>query len=852
YVFKTASTKFRSRPSTAQQHNSRNQVEAFVPDGMIRTVDSKGRPQSAPATRRRPQSAAQKKSAEIVERLSKPKSAVNKREIAMRTGCAELKGMLLTDRALKEQLDALDAMRGVRGGAKKKGAGGPEAGAKDEAAEAAATVGAAVSGGAGGAAGASPGAGGKGGGNTIFDDQYAKDQLAGFQRKIDDHPDRYQVNDIYYASKCSSTPLDIGDLNLTPDAEGNIRGFIPWAINVVWVPDSTLRLGHVVGAWREYNFDPLKATWSFTTVGPDTSAKDFPKVLLDSKGKDTADRTAPANYRANYKMVWLCHHRGFHCASTTSPSSSHQLERTRMLDAIGFPKRRLLDREHLMDVTFNVGLMVAGAVVMFQPCVSSIASMTAAASSKQSSLSPESIAEIDVDAVHESRSEVGEDYLNAGLVMVILLEFMAASGILAITEKNFRQVWWYACLERGLMIDFRDETKGPPQQVAQRVLLSFPALVCYVYIAVLGYLLGLGVRSDTQVYEYALNMAVSLKILYEMHAQFFACFNVASLLVPLPTFFGTNPDIARKILEDTTRIKEVHALQRLGDCARWQHIMLARWCETQRPPLRWNYKKHRPKKKDLKRDKKVKLAFEEQKRLYAFNFGMLELDAGVFPKGDVLESSARLPYSLEYASCLHWVFDGVYKNIPNKSPGLSLTNNPLTRNFSPLAALKRVTRWSNTESLVFPKCKGGGEGSNVGGRQSPLAVFAKHAYVSLYRGEQLFEHAFDYRMVKAHSGFLLTVFTLGILLCVGYADYILESKILPMTDDFADMCETKNDCSGTVCLRDTGRDLTFLIGNGVCDNNGTRAFLNATGEWFNSTSFSLDCKELAFDGGDCL
>mmetsp|Transcript_11696 Transcript_11696/g.21308 ORF Transcript_11696/g.21308 Transcript_11696/m.21308 type:complete len:513 (+) Transcript_11696:82-1620(+) len=55
---------------------------------------AKGRPASAPATRRM----------EVIERLAKPKPLVKKFELAKHSGCAELKGMLLCDRALTELL----------------------------------------------------------------------------------------------------------------------------------------------------------------------------------------------------------------------------------------------------------------------------------------------------------------------------------------------------------------------------------------------------------------------------------------------------------------------------------------------------------------------------------------------------------------------------------------------------------------------------------------------------------------------------------------------------------------------------------------------------------------------------
>ncbi|GMH67771.1 hypothetical protein TL16_g10752 [Triparma laevis f. inornata] len=54
----------------------------------------KTRPKSAPTNRRN----------EVIERLAKPKPLVKKFELAKHSGCAELKGMLLCDRALTEQL----------------------------------------------------------------------------------------------------------------------------------------------------------------------------------------------------------------------------------------------------------------------------------------------------------------------------------------------------------------------------------------------------------------------------------------------------------------------------------------------------------------------------------------------------------------------------------------------------------------------------------------------------------------------------------------------------------------------------------------------------------------------------
>ena len=40
-----------------------------------------------------------------------------------------------------------------------------------------------------------------------------------------------------------------------------------------------------------------------------------------------------------------------------------------------------------------------------------------------------------------------------------------------------------------------------------------------------------------------------------------------------------------KILKDCVLLKEAHALNRLGDCGRWQIIMRRKWTEQHDPPI---------------------------------------------------------------------------------------------------------------------------------------------------------------------------------------------------------------------------------------------------------------------------
>jgi len=184
YVFKSANTKFRSRPSTAT--NGRMQksgCDGFVPDGIIRTMEggAKTRPQSAPMSRTATKKEASRQ--ETFVRLSQPKQAVIKKEVAKRTGCAELKGMLLTDKALMEQLSELEKSkakgRPPSGKSAKERAAKDSTAQRDDAAAKKTTTRPADAG---------------------FDADYIQNsraQLAGFQKKIDQHPDRYEVNDLY-------------------------------------------------------------------------------------------------------------------------------------------------------------------------------------------------------------------------------------------------------------------------------------------------------------------------------------------------------------------------------------------------------------------------------------------------------------------------------------------------------------------------------------------------------------------------------------------------------------------------------------------------------------------------------
>jgi len=132
YVFKSAPPS--SRPASAaairsgapgvsggppqsrkKSNNIKSGEHAFALDGKEangnRSGTAKGpRPQSAPVSRKKKPFKGKGKG-NIFDRLSEPKKPAKKHELVMQTGCAELNGMLVTDKALQEQLQHLSKIR---------------------------------------------------------------------------------------------------------------------------------------------------------------------------------------------------------------------------------------------------------------------------------------------------------------------------------------------------------------------------------------------------------------------------------------------------------------------------------------------------------------------------------------------------------------------------------------------------------------------------------------------------------------------------------------------------------------------------------------------------------------------
>ena len=183
----------------------------------------------------------------------------------------------------------------------------------------------------------------------------------------------------------TETPY-LGDLRLTgPDA---FNGFMKECINVVWVPNSEQADPvHIQGQWKEYEY--IKGKWTEQEI-----PKERPKLsdefieahigyreendkagsyrfLTDTnanlpKGKD--------DYKSNYKVVHLCHHRGFTAidsASRTGSVTAHEQQmrsRSASLDGMKtLPTRRLLDREHILDVFWALIGLVISCVAIFEP-----------------------------------------------------------------------------------------------------------------------------------------------------------------------------------------------------------------------------------------------------------------------------------------------------------------------------------------------------------------------------------------------------------------------------------------------------------------------------------------------------
>lgn len=108
--------------------NSGNNHSSSAGTGGIHNSQTKSkkkqaRPQSAPAlTKTRQQAKEGQRKPSIFDRLSRPRQAVKKHKLALQTGCAELKGMLVTDRALNEQLAHLSQLRSSSRSKSKQGA----------------------------------------------------------------------------------------------------------------------------------------------------------------------------------------------------------------------------------------------------------------------------------------------------------------------------------------------------------------------------------------------------------------------------------------------------------------------------------------------------------------------------------------------------------------------------------------------------------------------------------------------------------------------------------------------------------------------------------------------------------
>ena len=141
--------------------------------------------------------AGDRKASSIFDRLAEPKHAVKKHELALKTGCAELKGMLVTDRALQEQLKHLENLRvnpkaqRIAEDEEDRARSEKQKYIEEERQRKLREKGAQMS------AVASATANLKIISQPCPEKYETRNELESFQKKIDEHPGRYQADDIY-------------------------------------------------------------------------------------------------------------------------------------------------------------------------------------------------------------------------------------------------------------------------------------------------------------------------------------------------------------------------------------------------------------------------------------------------------------------------------------------------------------------------------------------------------------------------------------------------------------------------------------------------------------------------------
>ena len=256
------------------------------------------------------------------------------------------------------------------------------------------------------------------------------------------------------SSRDGAKPLEFG---------GAMPGFIDFCINVVWVPHTEQpNPANITGDWHEFTFDRKSGKWcEILDLSRKKASDEFKALHPNHKWKEEKDElplhlddvpTLPKtkdDYRSNYKMTWLCHHRGFKPRDTAAPSPSFtaDVESQKKLSAsmseLGtLPKRRLLDREHVLDVVINIVAQIIAVVSIFEPIVNALTARMDGIEIEQADFNYTLLGTVDLDAIRDERSAFPDTAIViADAQMGVMLVFTLIS-VHFIFEKTIRQIWW--------------------------------------------------------------------------------------------------------------------------------------------------------------------------------------------------------------------------------------------------------------------------------------------------------------------------------------------------------------------------------------------------------------------------
>ena len=600
-------------------------------------------------------------------------------------------------------------------------------------------------------------------------------------------------------SSTSSKQPFLGDLRLSgPDA---FHGFLKECINVVWVPDVAKTNGNTTGVWHEFEYDHSSSSWKDLNIPKELpNERDGPPVSEQFKAahpqlKDKKDPTLPNylidldkdlpkttndHYKSNYKMIWVSHHRGFTSINSAKVRTSFiadeklQRKRTQSASEAEFPQRRLMDQEHMIDIIVNVFSQIVAVVALFEPAESAVSDLLDEVKTSQEKMSYIDIMTTNTEKVAAERYATHDEFSTKfGMLQVGILELLSAISIISIWEKTVRQIWWYSSVEQGVLIDFANETEGNSREALTKRYLCFPRLLCYLSMALQGWLLWKYVDGW---FNYLFYLYIIFGALRALDEPVSAVMSTEETLISLQKFCEVDFDKSKELLSRSTMLPEIQVIKRLGDCSRWQTIMLAKWAEQQDPPVAWDYLKHKPRWDTENAGLGIlKANYEEEKQKFAFYFRMLKMD-DVFPEEGAFDHE-RLPYNVDYPT---YLFKGVYENVPD-ALDKTWTSNSFTRAINLAAALRKARRWSSSLAVIFQDDKDENE---------------PHLFWDvLLRGKAPSALPFKEKNRTISNHLFGVVLAVGIFCCVGVGFWYLESKISPKALEIMSTCETRYDCS---------------------------------------------------------